>query len=127
MGEKAARVPEDELSQAQDAAEQILKYYRVRPAKLPEGDMDINERLEYLMRPSGIMQRRVKLEGAWYRDAVGAMVGERTDTGETVALIPGYGRGIVILTRRAENGFGFTPGMQRGSAERRSASIGRFL
>ncbi len=93
MGEKAAHVPEDELSQAQDAAEQILKYYRVRPAKLPEGDMDINERLEYLMRPSGIMQRRVKLEDAWYRDAVGAMVGERTDTGETVALIPGVWSG----------------------------------
>ncbi len=89
MGERVSRVLDDACSHAQDAIDVILKYYHVRPAKLPEGDMDMNDRLEYLMRPAGIMQRRVKLEGAWYKEAVGAMLGSRSDNGTVVALIPG--------------------------------------
>ena len=89
MGDNVSRVLDDDSSHAQDAVDVILNYYHVRPAKLPEGDMDINDRLEYLMRPAGIMQRRVKLEGAWYKEAVGAMLGSRNDNGTVVALIPG--------------------------------------
>ena len=51
----------------------------------PDGIKDVNEQLEFLMRPYGIMRRTVKLEDSWYRDAVGCItrhpVGEWTGRG----------------------------------------------
>ena len=35
----------------------------------------MNETLEYLMRPHGIMRRNVTLEKGWYHDASGPMLG----------------------------------------------------
>ena len=58
---------------------------------MPEHITDINEILEYLMRPSGVMRRRVMLKKGWSGDASGAMLG-RLVSGESVALLPGvYG------------------------------------
>ena len=48
----------------------------------------MNEVLEFLMRPYGIMRRTVRLEKGWYKDAAGAMLGKRKDNGEVAALIP---------------------------------------
>jgi len=69
------------------AIEEILKYYNVKPAELPEDIEDVNDQLEYLLRPTGIMRRVVKLQGKWWRDAIGPMLGQ-TQKGDTVALIP---------------------------------------
>ena len=38
----------------------------------------MNEILEFLLRPYGIMRRNVKLEKFWYRDATGPMMDEAT-------------------------------------------------
>ena len=72
---------------AKTAIGEILKYYRVKPVELAEDIEDIDSQLEYLLQPTGIMCRRVKLQGKWWRDGVGPMLG-RTLKGETVALIP---------------------------------------
>ncbi len=91
-GDKISRVLDDDYSYTQDAIDVILKYYHARPASLPGddgNDMDVKDRLEYILRPSGIMQRCVKLQGTWYEDAVGAMLGFRRDNGTPVALLPG--------------------------------------
>ena len=88
MGERISRALNDDRIQARNAIEQILNYYRVKPVELPDNIKDINDQLEYLMRPSGIMRRTVNLERAWYKDAVGAMLGSRKDDGTPVALIP---------------------------------------
>ena len=59
-----------------------MKYYHVKSREVPDSIKDVNEQLEFLMRPYGIMRRTVKLEDGWYRDAVGAMLGtlsERVD------------------------------------------------
>ena len=97
MGDKLARKLSDERVQAKSAIDEILRYYRVKPLELPDNISDINDQLEYLMRPSGIMRRVVKLEGEWYRDAVGAMLGTRSDTGKPVALLPGRMAGYSFL------------------------------
>ena len=44
--------------------------------------------LDFLLRPSGIMYRPVKLEGEWYKNASGAMLGTLKGD-KSVALIPG--------------------------------------
>ncbi len=97
MGDKLARKLSDERVQAKSAIDEILRYYRVKPLELPDNISDINDQLEYLMRPAGIMRRVVKLEGEWYRDAVGAMLGTRSDTGKPVALLPGRMAGYSFL------------------------------
>ena len=71
-----------------DAIGEILKFYRVKAQEVPENIKDMNEVLEYLLRPSGFMRRKVDLEKGWYHDAVGAMLGTRRDDGSVVALIP---------------------------------------
>lgn len=71
-----------------DAIDEILKYYHVKSREVPDGISDVNEQLEYLMRPYGIMRRTVKLEDGWYRDAIGAMLGVLSESGRVVALIP---------------------------------------
>ena len=71
-----------------DAIDEILRYYHVKSREVPDGIGDVNEQLEYLMRPYGIMRRTVKLDDGWYRDAIGAMLGVLRDSGRVVALIP---------------------------------------
>lgn len=88
MGQKVSSALGDGGQAAKDAIHEILKYYSVKPQELPESLRDLNEQLEYLMRPSGIMRRTVTLEKGWYKDAVGAMLGTRADDGSVVALIP---------------------------------------
>ena len=78
----------DDRAVTKDAIDEILKYYHVKSREVPDNLTDMNEQLEYLMRPYGIMRRTVKLENGWYRDAVGAMLGVLAGSGRVVALIP---------------------------------------
>ena len=71
-----------------NAIEQVLRYYGAKPAEVPEGMTDVNDRLEYLMRPHGIMRRTVKLTKGWHKDAVGAMLAVRAEDGAVTALLP---------------------------------------
>lgn len=73
---------------AKDAFGEILKYYNVKIREIPNSISDINEQLEYLLRPYGIMRRTVKLEKGWQRDAVGAMLAIKKADESIVALIP---------------------------------------
>lgn len=73
---------------ASDAISEILAYYAIRMEETDVTFPDLNEKLEYHMRPHGVMRRSVKLTKGWYRDGIGALLGETT-AGEIVALIPG--------------------------------------
>jgi NHLM bacteriocin system ABC transporter ATP-binding protein len=72
---------------AEAAIGAILNYYHVKPQEIPDNITELNDILEFLLRPSGIMRRTVKLSAGWYNDAVGAMLGSTTD-GKIVALLP---------------------------------------
>ncbi len=67
---------------------EILKYYKVKPQQIPSSVKTLNDRLEYLLRPNGVMRRNVELEKGWYKDSIGAVLGTRKDDGSTVAFIP---------------------------------------
>ena len=88
MGRHMTEALNDDRQVTTDAVGEILKYYHVKPQEVPESIRDINEVLEFLMRPYGIMRRTVTLEKGWWRDAVGAMLGTRKDDGSVVALLP---------------------------------------
>ncbi|HIU59729.1 MAG TPA: NHLP family bacteriocin export ABC transporter permease/ATPase subunit, partial [Candidatus Scatosoma pullistercoris] len=86
-GEKLSALNSGE-QKTKNAVDEILRYYRVKPCEVPDSVKDINERLEYLLRPHGIMRRTVRLEKGWYKDAVGAMLAVKKSDGSAVALIP---------------------------------------
>lgn len=88
MGKKLSAAMNDRRQAATDAIGEILKCFHVKPREVPDSITDINETLEYLLRPHGIMRRNVTLEKGWYKDASGPMIGIRTDDGNVVALIP---------------------------------------
>ena len=82
-----AAAMQNDRQKAQNAIEEILKFYHVKKTELPETITDLEEILEYLLRPSGIMRRSVSLTGDWYKDGIGALLGHTVD-GEVIALIP---------------------------------------
>lgn len=83
----APRFVSDDLEQADGAVKACLRYCGVEPGSVPEGCTSLDDRLEYLCRPSGTMRRSVRLDGAWYKQAFGALLG-KLDTGQAVALLP---------------------------------------
>ncbi len=90
MGKRMSEALNDDRKVTTDAIGEILKFYHVKIHDVPDKITDMNEVLEYLMRPFGIMRRTVRLDKGWYKDAVGAMLGTRSDDGSVVALMP-YG------------------------------------
>ncbi|MBQ6563000.1 MAG: NHLP bacteriocin export ABC transporter permease/ATPase subunit [Clostridia bacterium] len=72
-----------------EALDDILKYYHHKPGEIPESITDVNDQLEYALRPVGLMTREVYLEEGWQKDAFGPMLGYMKETGTTVALLPG--------------------------------------
>lgn len=88
MGRRVSDALNDDRIVTKDAIDEILKYYHVKTRDVSDEITDMNDQLEYLMRPYGIMRRSVKLSDGWYKDAVGAMLGTMKEDGRIVALIP---------------------------------------
>ena len=89
MGRRISAAVSDDRRAAKSAIDDILKYCGVKSREVPDSITDVNEQLEYLLRPYGIMRRTVRLEDGWYRDAIGVMLGSFRESGKAVALIPG--------------------------------------
>ena len=88
LGSHVAERLEDERQVAKAALSEILKYYRFKAVEVPDSVSDINEQIEYVLRPTGLMTRNVRLEEGWYKNAFGPMLGYLND-GTAVALLPG--------------------------------------
>ncbi|MBQ7507641.1 MAG: ATP-binding cassette domain-containing protein [Lachnospiraceae bacterium] len=93
MGKNLSAAMHNEREQTTDAIESILKYYHVKVREVPEKLQTIEEVLEYLLRPYGIMTRQAVLKEGWRRNASGAMLTTFADTGKSVALIPSGAHG----------------------------------
>lgn len=100
MGRRMSEALNDDRQITADAIGEILKYYHIKPLEVPENIRDMNEVLEFLLRPNGVMRRSVRLDAGWYHDAVGAMLATRTDDGSVVALIPS-GAGYRFFDRKS--------------------------
>ena len=88
LGTKMSGAYESDEVRASGEIGEILKYYKIKPREVPDTVKGLDDRLEYLLRPHGVMRRNVQLEPGWHRDAVGAMLGRRRDDGSVAALIP---------------------------------------
>ena len=97
------------LVRAGSALDHVLAYYGVEGGETPRGVKSMDELIQQRLRSTGIMCRPVRLSGAWYRDAMGAMLGF-ADDGLPVALIP-----------LARGGYQFIDGMGPVRVNERSA------
>lgn len=88
LGSRLSSAYASDEDKAKDAIGEILKYYHVKPREVPASVKGLQDQLEYLLRPYGIMRRRVTLETRWHRDAIGAMLTTRKDDGTVTALLP---------------------------------------
>ena len=101
MGSRLSAAMNDQRQAATDAIGEILKAYHIKPREVPDSITDMNDTLEYLMRPHGIMRRNVSLEKGWYKDASGPMIGTLKEGGDIVALIPSGMSGYMIVNPKA--------------------------
>ena len=127
MGKRISAAVSDDRRAAKDAIDDILKHYHIKSREIPDSISDVNEQLEYLLRPYGIMRRTVRLEDGWYRDAIGAMLGFFRESGKAVALIPGGLSGYTYFDPRPAEGSGSTGKTSICSGRRPSSFISRFL
>ena len=97
LGERMSAALSEEGAVSKGAIEDVLKYYHIKPQELPSSVKNADEQMEYMMRPHGIMRRRVLLKKGWYRDAFGALMATRKDNGHIVALIPGKAGGYTFF------------------------------
>lgn len=80
------------------AIKEICSYFQVEiPEKIPK-KKDINEQIEFILRPSGVMRRRVKLEDKWWKNGSGPLLAE-LKAGGVAALIPGKVSGYKFRDR----------------------------
>lgn len=79
---------------AENAVQEIFAWYGIKPAEPPSLMSGFQDRLDYMLSPTGIMHRTVKLMGKWWKDAYGPMLAFTKEEG-AVALLPlrfgGYG------------------------------------
>ena len=93
LGQRTAQKIGDERIVTKTAIDEILKYYHYKPVELPEVLKTAEERLDYSLRPHGLMRRTVELTAGWYKDAFGPILAFTKEEGLPVALLPGQIRG----------------------------------
>ena len=84
MSDSATQLPMNSLDAALAV---LLAHFNVKPSDAPPIGDTTEQWLDSALHPHGIMRRKVRLEGKWYKDAIGAMLGALQD-GTPVALLP---------------------------------------
>lgn len=72
------------------------------PEDIPETE-DVNELFDYILRPLGIMRRRVILEDRWWKNGDGPLLAVEKDTGMMRALLPGFFSGYWYYDTAADD------------------------
>ena len=114
MGKSSAARIEDDRTIAKNTIDEILKYFRYKPADIPDNIKDIDAQLDYCLAPRGVLRRKVELTEGWYKDSFGPVLAFTREEGKPVALLPaktmGYyykdhltGRKVRINSRNAGN------------------------
>ncbi len=87
--------------QATGAAAEILRYLGKEIPEIPESITSLDSQLEYMLRPSNTMRRRVELKGEWWKNATGCFLGGTND-GDIVAILPDKWSGYTYTTSEGE-------------------------
>ncbi len=89
MGGNLQASIESNRVKTKNAIDAILNSMHFRTREIPEEVRDLNEQLDYLLEPCGIMRREVHLPPGWYKDAAGPMLLIYKEGRIPVAVLPG--------------------------------------
>ncbi len=87
MGDRFGERFQNDRQRVKNAVDEVLRYFLIPLTTVPDTAEDLDAYLDFALRPTGVMKRRVRLTGAWYRDAIGPMLGS-LKSGEVIALLP---------------------------------------
>ena len=93
MGSELQASLESNRIKTKNAIDTILSSLHFRTRELPDDVTDLNEQLDYLLDPQGIMRRAVLLTPSWYKDAAGPMLMIYKEGQVPVAVLPTMIRG----------------------------------
>ena len=96
MGHRMAEKFADERIMTKGAIDEILKYYHCKTVELPDSIKEVDEQLDYCLRPHGLMRRTIELTEGWYKDAYGPILAFTKEEGLPVTLLPGTFTGYVF-------------------------------
>ncbi len=88
VGSRTASAMMDQRFVTQSTADEILKYYHLKSRDIPESLTGFEDQLDFLLRPHGLMRRKIHLKSGWYREAFGPMIGFENQTHRPVAFLP---------------------------------------
>ncbi|MDR1240553.1 MAG: ATP-binding cassette domain-containing protein [Oscillospiraceae bacterium] len=89
------------VREAKGAIATILNFFGKECPEIPENITDISAQLEYMLRPSGTMKRRVELIGDWWKDGTGILLAS-TKKGEVIVLFPRGFKGYEYKSKKGE-------------------------
>ncbi len=73
--------------QAKGAVAQILRYLGKEVPTVPDNLNTLDAQLDYMLKPSNTMRRRVELRNEWWKDSTGCLLGSTKD-GNIIAIFP---------------------------------------
>ena len=98
----------DDRKNTKNALDAILRYNRIKTREIPDGVDALEDQIDCLFRPHGVMHRSVKLEKGWYKRAAGPYIGFRKD-GSVVAFLPNAVSGYSWFDRESGKKIRVTP------------------
>ena len=97
MGREFRASLESDRAKTKNAIDAVLHAMHVKTREIPDDVTELNEQLDYLLDPIGIMRRAVYLPSGWYKDASGPMLLVLKESGVPVAAIPGKVNGYDFI------------------------------
>ncbi len=95
IGEKLTKTLKEGGRATGDAICEILRYYNISYDFMLDEKADLEDQVESMTHPYGILRRTVRLDKGWYNHAFGTFLGTKKDGG-VVAMLPGKHMGYVI-------------------------------
>ena len=89
MGRQLQASLENNRIRTKNAIDAVLQSMNVRSRDIPDDITELNDQLDYLLEPHGIMRRAVYLPPGWYKDAAGSMLLIYKEGKIPVAVLPG--------------------------------------
>ena len=89
MGRQLQASLESNRIRTKNAIDAVLQSMNIRSRDIPDDIKELNDQLDYLLEPHGIMRRAVSLPPGWYKDAAGPMLMIYKEGSIPVAVVPG--------------------------------------
>ena len=109
MGGKLQASLENSRVKTKNAIDTILRSFHVRTREIPGEVTELEDQLDSLLDPQGIMRRVVRLPAGWYKDAAGSFLMIYKEGQIPVAVMPGLIGGyeftdpLTLKKRRVNN------------------------